>query len=128
MRAVEFVLLVIGVTYLVTTSLIFSPFRRGLARIPAIGLVVYCRSCTGFWVGGLLGALGFFPREWTMPGPHNTLGYVTVPAACVIAMAIANLWDEIVYQGRHVAFLTEQTTQLEGAHAQTQPKTEADHG
>lgn len=52
---VEWALTAIGVTYVVTQSVIFAPIRIRIARLHTIlELFIYCPMCVGFWVGALL--------------------------------------------------------------------------
>ena len=53
---VEWALLVVGLTYWLTMSGIFAPFRLLIAGAGAFWeSLIYCPMCTGFWVGAALG-------------------------------------------------------------------------
>jgi len=53
---VEWGLLVVGLTYWLTMSGIFAPFRLLIADAGAFWeSLIYCPMCTSFWVGAALG-------------------------------------------------------------------------
>lgn len=53
-----FLLIAFGVTYVITESVIFVPFRLWIAeRAVLLKVLVYCAYCTGFWVGAALAPL-----------------------------------------------------------------------
>ncbi len=93
---VRYVLLVWGLIYLVTQSAIFAPIRATILHFSRFaGILVFCPSCSGFWIGicvALLGAytqgLGWIP-SWIESG--------------VIAMPLGHIWgvyfgDPTLYQ------------------------------
>lgn len=54
-------LLLWGALYFITASLVFRPIRMAvLERFPNFGVLLYCTSCAGFWVGIVLGKLGYW--------------------------------------------------------------------
>jgi hypothetical protein len=73
-----------GIIYLVTESSIFAPIRMSLAMWSGfIRSLIYCRACTGFWVGVIGGAVNYpiaLHNPWasaTMAGLTGMmLGYV----------------------------------------------------
>lgn len=83
MQLLYFTLIVAGVTYVLTQSLIARPYRRAVASLGGFwAALVYCPPCTGFWVG-----LGFgFTELW--PGPGRPL------YAAIASMALMALWKE----------------------------------
>ena len=51
-RLIIFVLLVWGVTNIISGSMIMKPFRDLLYNLsPTLGKLISCYMCTGFWVG-----------------------------------------------------------------------------
>jgi len=103
MELVRFALLEIGMVYFVTMSAIFSLPRRALARVPFVAGLIYCPSCTGFWIGAALAFAGF--------GPFAIHDVVQDVACCAFAgMAISNCWHHALYQGGNDAFADEQLT------------------
>lgn len=55
-------LLTLGVVYLLTESYILAPYRMFASSTGLFfRVLVYCRSCTGFWVGATLNA--YFPMH-----------------------------------------------------------------
>jgi len=97
----RFALLEVGIVYFLTMSAIFSAPRRLIARLPVLLALIYCPSCTGFWVGVLLYIAGFYPFA-----AHDALQ----GGACAgfIGMAIANAWHLALYQGSNYAYDDEQ--------------------
>lgn len=60
---IAWVLLELGLVYLITESMIFSPLRMALARSSMfLAGLLYCPACAGFWVGLALGLLGAWPE------------------------------------------------------------------
>jgi hypothetical protein len=56
------ILVVLGLTYIVSESAIFMAIRIWLASVggPYAETLVYCPACTGFWAGVFVGILGKF--------------------------------------------------------------------
>lgn len=85
---VKFTLLVLGITYIITQSAIGTPVRLVVSKLGRFfAALIYCPACTGFWVGGTLGALGYKP--WPMFS-HPQLILETAIAGC----ALMALWKE----------------------------------
>lgn len=58
----QWALLVLGLTYLVTEAGITAPIRVPLgAASDVLFMLLTCRQCAGFWVGAVLGACGLYP-------------------------------------------------------------------
>lgn len=81
---IPFVFLLWGLTYLLTSSVIFVNVRTVIARVPVVGPMVYCPSCTGFWFGLGLAAVAGWPLS-TMVHPLfdaavSSAGLMAVPA------------------------------------------------
>lgn len=82
----RFLLLLSGLTYLLTRSAIFLPVRTlPLPCFFTVGL--YCPACAGFWLGGALAALGYwpFPATFTWSAPLE---------AAVCSVALMHAWGE----------------------------------
>lgn len=76
--------LLLGAVYFVTQSVIFSIPRVLFARLGAwAAIFVYCASCTGFWVGLLLG-----PWFW----PWRGWWWAMALESGAAAMAVAHVW------------------------------------
>lgn len=100
----RWLLLFWGFVYLVTQSAILRRMRMFfLQYITGFGLFLYCPSCTGFWVGGLLLG-GVWP--WGGQGlcwPWDVLnGELLFPAAqsAIAGLACGRLWG--VFAGEPV--------------------------
>lgn len=66
---IRFVMLTLGLTYIVTQSSIFILLRLWLnAKAQLLGTLIYCPACSGFWIGMVLGLLGAWPLP-TILGP-----------------------------------------------------------
>jgi hypothetical protein len=62
MELLHYILLLTGVGYLITQSLIFRPLRKLVAKAGAVpAAFIYCPACTGFWIG--LGLTPYWPFE-----------------------------------------------------------------
>lgn len=90
----RWVLLLIGVTYLITEAGIMMSFRVAFSRAaldanPRAGTfaftLIYCPSCIGFWVGVALGALHHWPFD------H---GYWSILESGLAAMAVTTTWSK----------------------------------
>lgn len=84
---VRFVLVTYGFIYLVTQAAIMTPVRvfilgsaKKLEAQMFLAEFIYCRACTGFWIGILVGAFGLYPWE----------AWVIEPG--VAAMALGAFW------------------------------------
>jgi len=74
LNLVTWALLVIGITYAITTSFIFAPFRMLVSRVsPLLKYGIYCPHCVSFWVG--LFVIHFYVPQ------HTWLEHVTVTFA-----------------------------------------------
>jgi hypothetical protein len=82
----RWVLLMLGWTYLITESAVFSSFRMGFARGagPFGTTLIYCPACTGFWVGCGLGAFHLWPWD---------LGLWAIGESGFGAMAVGAAWS-----------------------------------
>ena len=101
---VRWALIVLGLVYLVTESAIFAPVRVPFARRHVLAeTLIYCPSCTGFWVG-LCVAL------WSWPAFHGALSVVE---SGIAAMALGALWS--VWRGGNPIHSIEMTSD----HSQT---------
>ncbi len=59
---IQFVLMLWGLVYLLTTSSIFAGVRMAAMDLhPMLGQLVYCPACSGFWIGGLLSVVSAWP-------------------------------------------------------------------
>lgn len=103
---IHFALLVAGLTYLLTQSVIFTPYRVLVARGGAsLEALVYCPACTGFWVGVLMHRLWDHPEVFFKPFEAGI-------GACAM-MAVwsyyvpSNAWE--IEQGRDGSEATEET-------------------
>lgn len=81
--AVRYVLLLWGVIYLVTSSVIFRPFRIALSRHLTIAMLLYCPSCFGTWVGFALYKL--LPWDSSVAWLESGL----------VAMALGRVWSRL---------------------------------
>lgn len=71
MHLLIFSLVCYGLMNIVVTSALFAPVREGAAaRVPALGKLLSCSMCFGFWTGVLVAALGLplLPPA-ALPGP-----------------------------------------------------------
>lgn len=57
----QYGLTLIGIVYIVSQSYIFRPIRIIASYLRLLGVLIYCPSCTGFWVGLLLHYAGYYP-------------------------------------------------------------------
>lgn len=65
---IAWALLVLGFVYLFTEASIAAPYRVILSKIHwVLSTLVYCPSCTGFWVGLGLALVGINPFETLDP-------------------------------------------------------------
>jgi hypothetical protein len=59
---IAFVLMLWGLTFLLTASAIFAPVRVAVSNVfPQLGQLVYCPGCAGFWIGGALALVSTWP-------------------------------------------------------------------
>ena len=66
---VVFLLIVFGMVYAITESVVFAALRIWLApRHPLLQVFVYCASCVGFWTGAGAYLLVIAPRPFTGEG------------------------------------------------------------
>lgn len=82
-------LITLGVIYLVTEAIIFAPVRLALrykAKSYWFTVLVYCRSCVGFWAGFGLGLAGL----WFVPDRSLLESGIESGFA---AMALGALWS-----------------------------------
>lgn len=97
----RFALLVTGLVYLLCTSLIFSPLRRGLVKLTEMAVIVYCPTCSSFWIGFVLSIMGLSPfgvrPQW----------YEVIETG-IFAVAITTVWVQLLYHGVNPAYLAEQ--------------------
>lgn len=78
----QWALTVLGVTYLITDSVIFAAVRVILCRGSLFRTtLIYCPACTGFWVGVASGFLQ--PDLWISPVQSG-----------LSAMALGRMWAE----------------------------------
>lgn len=72
LQTVGWALTACGVTTIVTTSIIFEPWRLWVVRLVGerVGKLFSCPMCFGFWVGVLLALLGsplaHLPMRWPL--------------------------------------------------------------
>lgn len=105
-------LLVVGITYALTESSILGLYRILVSRLGVMPTVlVYCPSCTGFWVG--LG-LGFVVSPFELAAPWHVF------ASAIGAMAIMTTWSGL--RGGNPAFMHEQELRG-GTHESTTEET-----
>jgi hypothetical protein len=89
---VMFLLVVWGLTYLLTTSVLLRPWRRLMSSAGTLArTLAYCRACTGFWVG-LLFALTKGGLHFDF-SPHQPVNAI---AAALAAMGVTALVSEFV--------------------------------
>lgn len=70
---ITYAVVVWAVTYVISMSSIGSPLRAWVGhRSWFLMNLVYCPSCTSFWVGGIVGACGLFPVD-LVPHAHPAL-------------------------------------------------------
>lgn len=104
-----YVMLTIGLTYLVTQASITAPLRIVVTRGSVFrSALFYCPSCTGFWVGAALYLLGLGP--WGHAGIHPASFFAFSSAGiqvAIIAMATAHIWSAITQQGVNPAWEAE---------------------
>lgn len=83
-------LLELGLIYFVTESVFFAPMRVALSRGSGfLRALLYCPACSGFWLGALLGFLGFWPY-------HDSRRHVAeLIGSGVAGMAIGALWATV---------------------------------
>lgn len=82
---IRWTLLAMGLTYALTEAAIFAPLRLMVRygwKNPWLTTLVYCRACTGFWVGLALGAFDVWPfvGTWSLE-------------SAVAAMALGAIWN-----------------------------------
>lgn len=67
---IRFTILVIGLTYYITGSVIFSVVRTQIRRrLPGLTYFIYCPMCIGTWVGLFLALAGIQPLSGTLHAP-----------------------------------------------------------
>lgn len=101
MELLRWLLVLMGLVYFFTESALWGPVRIALVERPDGGqrlgwrVLVYCRSCTGFWVGCALGALGYWPFAWPQGAPlwatWAQAGVAAVESGAA-AMAVGAMW------------------------------------
>lgn len=96
----HFTLLLVGLVYLLCMSLIFAPARKGLVRLSQLTLVVYCPTCSSFWIGLALCAAGL--------GPFAHPTWYEYIESGVIAVGITTVWVQVLYHGVNHAYIAEQ--------------------
>lgn len=88
---IEFALVAMGITYVITTSYIMVPIRQLLVRASGdsfdFAVLLYCPACMGFWVGVLLGAAGLWPER-------DVVGLNAAWRAGFAATALGALWSQ----------------------------------
>lgn len=86
----RFLLLVNGLAYIITRSVILQPIRLFIGgwHIFTAGLI-YCPPCMSFWLGLVLGLMGFWPWQ---PLLHTFWQGGVV--ACGAAAALSTFWGE----------------------------------
>ncbi len=91
----SFFFLLAGIVYAVTSSFVLYPLRKAVSMLGNLPTVlIYCTSCTGFWVGG---ALEFFvPGAW----PFVALLWAPLDAA-IGSMAAGAVWNVYVPSGTY---------------------------
>ena len=88
MDVLRFVLLLSGLTYLLTQSSLGMFVRAPLGnRNVWVAMLLYCPACSGFWFGFGLGALGLWPFEAVLFAPLE---------AAVGSTAMMALWAHYV--------------------------------
>lgn len=102
MNAVVWVTFVLGVIYTITESAIFMPLRIMLAARGGryVETLLYCASCTGFWVG--LGTAVLADHVFALPGVSTPDAYFWLPFS---SLAIGSLYS--VYRGEHPTYVVE---------------------
>lgn len=85
----NYVVLSLGIVYVVTESAIASPLRMAFARTTplAVGLI-YCRACFGFWVG--LATKGLAPH-----GVHNA--FVSGLFVMLLGYVWSRVWPNVAF-------------------------------
>ena len=93
---VRYVLYGLGLMYLITESGIFSWLRMALWRAaPFFGLLVYCKACSGFWIGTAIGLAGFSPFPHTVFDAISGSGFFTMLLGVVFGLmwpSESNAW------------------------------------
>jgi len=92
---VEYLLLTLGVVYLLTEAAILAPYRMAVRGWhPLVAVLVYCRSCTGFWVG--VAATQWFPLH---ASHANVLPRQVLSGLCVMLLGYAwsRMWPSNAY-------------------------------
>ena len=85
-------LVTLGLVYLVTEASIFTVPRAFLAsKSHFLGALVYCPACSGYWVGFLVGILGFWPFETIGIWALSIMWLESAIAAC----ALGALWGKL---------------------------------
>jgi hypothetical protein len=82
----HYMLLLLGITYVITQSVIGMPLRKLVSKAGTVPMIlIYCPACTGFWVGLILGALGHWPLQpW----------YSATVEAGITSCALGAVWGE----------------------------------
>jgi len=106
-----YALTTIGLVYFITQSMIFSPLRVRLTRGSIFReALLYCPSCTGFWVGVLLSLLWLVPgRDGLGPSPwqETPKNFLTMALGGFMSMAISHIWSALTQQGVNPAWEAE---------------------
>ena len=100
----------LGLVYIISQSVIFSFLRVRIARLnPLFEALLYCPSCTGFWVGLMLGALGIYPRLPNCFEPIlDDVWFAGAVISGLLVMIVANGWWGWLYQGSNPAYAAEE--------------------
>jgi hypothetical protein len=81
----KWALVTLGLVYLTTESAIFSPIRVLIARRGLLlSVLVYCASCTGFWVG--------LATSW-LTWPSTAPWWARCIEGGIAAMALGAVWS-----------------------------------
>jgi hypothetical protein len=86
---IEYVLLLLGVTYIITQSSILALVRQEIrARVPLLGVLVSCPACAAFWIGAVFGACGLWPFAVRIAASVDS---------AVAACALGALWAQLTW-------------------------------
>jgi hypothetical protein len=93
---IRWALIVLGTVYFLTESAIFAPVRVWIAGRGVFAMtLIYCASCTGFWVGLAL-------ASWFWPFGLVDAGWTQIIEGGVASMALGALYS--AWKGGNPAF------------------------
>lgn len=86
---IRFAFIAWGLIYIATQSTIMLPLRLIILKLSPsfLGVLIFCPTCTGFWVGVLLGATGLYGVSLSPISP-------TWLESALVVTVLGHFWGE----------------------------------